>query len=176
MVGHSDWVERWLAPAVGIGRNQMSTLFRKSIFALVAMAAPSSTQTDKQAESCNAADNSKIHIRNRLLDARRTQANPADVVAHENRGLSYVRLHLYDRAIGDFGAAIRLNPQDAGAFNNRGDAYGSLSQFQRAVTDFSDAIRLDPPMVEAYAGRSLAYKSLGQMDRAKNRCRSGAHT
>jgi tetratricopeptide (TPR) repeat protein len=148
----------------------MRALTRVSFAALAcaAIAAPISGQTNEQADSCNAADASKYSYTEQIAGCTAyIKANPQIVVAYKNRGISFAKLHLLDRAIADFNEAIRLDPQDAGAYNNRGDVYGSLGQADRAVADLSEAIRLNPDMAEAYAGRSLAYRSLGQMDLAK---------
>ena len=60
------------------------------------------------------------------------------------------------RAIQDYGEAIRLDPQDADAHYLRGIAYDELGQPQRAIQDYDDAIRLDPQDADAYANRALA--------------------
>src|SRR5215813_12542794 len=72
----------------------------------------------------------------------------------------------YDRAIADYGEAIRLIPKYALAFSNRGVAYGKKSEYDRAISDFNEAIRLDPKLAFAFFNRGLAYGHKGDHDRA----------
>ncbi len=61
----------------------------------------------------------------------------------------------YDKAIADYGEAIRLNPGDAEAYARRGCASRAGKRYDQAITDFDEAIRLDPKDSEAYYGRSV---------------------
>ena len=42
---------------------------------------------------------------------------------YRNRGWAYIDQGDYDKAIAEFGEAIRLNPNDANAYRGRGTAY-----------------------------------------------------
>jgi tetratricopeptide (TPR) repeat protein len=90
--------------------------------------------------------------------------------AYGNRGIAYVKLGQYQRAIQDYDTAIRLKPDDAIAvavYNNRGLAYAELGQYQRAIQDYDTAIRLKPDYaMAAYYNRGDAYANLGQHQRA----------
>ncbi|MCW7069216.1 MAG: tetratricopeptide repeat protein [Methanophagales archaeon] len=55
--------------------------------------------------------------------------------AYYNRGVAYVGLGKYNRAIEDFNKAIKLNPDDAEAYYNRGLAYVGLGKYNRARED-----------------------------------------
>src|ERR1700733_1931868 len=72
----------------------------------------------------------------------------------------------YDRAIHDFGEAIRLDPSYPDAFNFRGVALAGKGQFEQAITDFDQAIRLDPNYAVAIYNRGLAAKNLGRTGEA----------
>ena len=52
-------------------------------------------------------------------------------VAHAERGIAYVTLLDYDRALLDFGEAIRIDPSFARAFANRGAVYGAKQDFEK---------------------------------------------
>jgi len=65
-------------------------------------------------------------------------------VAHTERGIAYVTLLDYDRALLDFGEAIRIDPSFARAFANRGAVYGAKQDFEKALADFSRVLTLEP--------------------------------
>ena len=65
-------------------------------------------------------------------------------VAYNDRGYAYDDKGEYDRAIQDYGEAIRLNPDFAFAYNNRGIAYRSKGEYDRAIQYFNQVLRLKP--------------------------------
>src|SRR6266436_5340139 len=56
--------------------------------------------------------------------------------AHYNRGLAWLEMGEYDRAIADFDDSIRLDPTSAWTFNNRGSAWYAKANLNRGVFDF----------------------------------------
>jgi C-terminal peptidase prc len=78
-------------------------------------------------------------------------------VAFSNRGdAAYEKGH-HDRAIIDYGMAIRLDRTFASAFVRRGNAYQAKGDLDRAIADFGEAIRLDPKHVFQVIDRGNAY-------------------
>ncbi len=73
------------------------------------------------------------------------------------RGVAYVQIKLYDKAIRDFDKTISLDPDDALAYNNRGFAYAHIKLYDKAIQDFDKAIGLDPEHVATYNNRGNAY-------------------
>ena len=65
-------------------------------------------------------------------------------VAHTERGVAYVTLLDYDRALLDFGEAIRIDPTFARAFANRGAVHGAKQDFDKAIDDFTRVLELEP--------------------------------
>ena len=59
----------------------------------------------------------------------------------------------YDKAIADYGEAIRLDPKDAFAYNSRGLAWYSKKEYDKAIADYDEAIRLKPDFAVAYYNR-----------------------
>jgi tetratricopeptide (TPR) repeat protein len=72
----------------------------------------------------------------------------------------------YDRAIAEFGEAIREDPYNAVVFVARANAYFGHGDFDRAIADFDEALRLNPVLAAAYAGRAYAYRAKGKDDLA----------
>ena len=68
----------------------------------------------------------------------------------------YARRDVLDRAIDDYGIALRLDPQLADIFNARGELWRKKGDRPKALQDFGAAIRLNPNHPQAKAN----YKSL----------------
>jgi tetratricopeptide (TPR) repeat protein len=89
------------------------------------------------------------------------------VPAHINRGLAYVALREYDKAIADFDQAIRSTPKDASLYFKRGVAQAGSGDWPGAVQSYSEAIRINPKYADAYGNRSLAYRRIGDGNKAQ---------
>ncbi len=86
--------------------------------------------------------------------------------AHTERGVAYVALLDYDRAISDFGEAIRIDATFSKAFANRGAVHGAKQDFDKAIDDFTQAIELGPRSAHAFADRAGMHRLTGQHDAA----------
>jgi tetratricopeptide (TPR) repeat protein len=86
--------------------------------------------------------------------------------AFYRRGNAYNEKGNYDRAIEDYGRAIRLNPTHANAFANRGVAYARKRDYDRAIQDYDKAVQFDPKHADAFSNRGVAYARKRDYDRA----------
>ena len=110
------------------------------------VAAAASGEADKIIAICGALiDNDKT------LRADRIKALIA-------RGGAFGRTETIDRAIADYGTALRLDPTLADIFNIRGELWRLKGDRVRALADFAAAIRLNPQHEAARAN----HKSLAQ--------------
>ena len=87
-------------------------------------------------------------------------------IAHNNRGFAYDQLGMPDRAIREYGAAVRVDPDFAVAYNNRGYAYNDIGLYSQAIADFSEAILLKPDYADAFNNRGIARAQLGDLPAA----------
>ena len=87
-------------------------------------------------------------------------------VAHTERGVAYVTLLDYDRALLDFGEAIRIDATFARAFANRGAVHGAKQEFGQAIEDFTRVLALEPRSAHAFADRAGMYRLNGEHDAA----------
>jgi tetratricopeptide (TPR) repeat protein len=85
--------------------------------------------------------------------------------AYSSRGLAYRLKGEYDRAIQDYGQAIKLNAKSATAYANRGVAYDNKGEYDRAIQDYDQAIKLKPS-AEVYFNRGNAYLGKARHDLA----------
>ncbi len=87
-------------------------------------------------------------------------------IALNNRGYAHDLLGASNRAIRDYGEAIRIDPAFAVAYHTRGFALNSRGKHVRAAADFSEAIRLKPNYSDAFNNRGIAFANLADLDRA----------
>ena len=86
--------------------------------------------------------------------------------AYLRRGDCYASLHDFDRAIDDFGTAIRLMPSDPRARLARSWAYLGKGEPEQALSDAAEALRLDPTLAEAHLIQAEVFARKGVPDRA----------
>jgi tetratricopeptide (TPR) repeat protein len=72
----------------------------------------------------------------------------------------------YDRAIEDYGQAIKLDPLDSEIFDNRCWTYATVNKLQEALKDCNESLRLRPNFAPTLDTLGFVYLKLGQFDRA----------
>lgn len=92
-----------------------------------------------------------------LIDNEKT-ARGDRIKALVARAGAFERREMYDSAISDYDAALRLDPALADIFNARGELWRRKGDRPRAVADFGAALRLNPDHPAAKAN----HKSLAQ--------------
>ena len=96
---------------------------------------------------------------------------PEDLgAAFFNRGLTYHGKGQYDRAIQDYGQALKLRPNYPDALYQRGLAYRRSGQNDRAMQDYDQALRLKPDLVDALNSRCYLKAIIGQLQPALLDC------
>jgi tetratricopeptide (TPR) repeat protein len=109
------------------------------------MAAIAAHDDDKVTAECGA-----------LIDNEKT-AKPDRIKALVARAAVFARKDQLDRAIADYGEALRLEPQ-ADIYNRRGELWWKKGDRPKAVSDFAAAIKLSPDHPAAKGN----YKRLAQ--------------
>jgi len=89
---------------------------------------------------------------------------------YNHRGLVYLSLSNYEKAIADFTKAIELEPNDTRVYTNRGLAYRMVKKLDRALEDFNKSENINPLWPDTFYGRSLTYYDLGNLRRALEDC------
>jgi len=82
--------------------------------------------------------------------------------------LAYENLGFVDKAVEDYGEAIRLAPQLTVAFSNRVGAYTKLGKFRDGVNDLNLALDADPESATGRNYRGVAVLYLGEIDKSLN--------
>jgi len=81
-----------------------------------------------------------------------------------NRANAFAERRLFDRAVADYGQALRLLPDDPDFLANRGHALLELRRVEDAISDYDRALRLKPALVAALDGRCYAQAILGRLE------------
>jgi tetratricopeptide (TPR) repeat protein len=138
---------------------------RNFVIALVLISAVLPSAARAQARCGDPDPEVSISVCSAVIQSGRARGREL-AVAHTDRGVAYVSLLDYDRALSDFGEAIRADPTFARAFANRGAVHGAKQDFDKAIEDFTRAIELGPRSAHAFADRAGMHRLNGQHDAA----------
>jgi hypothetical protein len=86
-------------------------------------------------------------------------------LAYNNRGMVFLKVGQFNKAIPDFDKAIALDPSYAKAYYNRGSAFEQMGDFDKAIADYKRTIALDPLYYEAYYYLDQALKKIGRLNK-----------
>ncbi len=92
--------------------------------------------------------------------------------AFNNRGLAYRLKGDLERAIQDYGQAIKIYAKFADAYNNRGVAYDKRGEYDRAIQDYDQSLKLKPS-AEAHFNRGNAHLGKSRVCRRHRRLQPG---
>lgn len=91
---------------------------------------------------------------------------PPDEALHEARGLVYLDIDNYQKALTDFDQVIELEPLKGRHHYNRGVVYHRMGREQDAIDDLSRAIELGSTEDCVFCLRGLAWRALGNTAQA----------
>lgn len=91
---------------------------------------------------------------------------PQHFGALDNRGLCYLALKDYGRAIDDFSSAIRVNQSSSMSYVYRAAAYLGKNNTNSAKKDYEDAMFYDVNNLEAYYGLNMLYVGTREYQRS----------
>ena len=91
--------------------------------------------------------------------------------AHNNLGLAWQALGIFDRAISEYERAIEANPDHPDARNNFGVALLRRGRHEEAIAQLEQAVALDPSNEKTWFNLGAACEAAGDHDRAAARFR-----
>src|SRR5687767_2100894 len=138
---------------------------RNYVIALVLISALLPSSVRGQSRCGDADPEISISMCSALIQSGRLRGRDL-AIAHTGRGVAYVTLLDYDRAVQDFDHAIRADSTYAKAFANRGAVYGAKQDFDKAIEDFTRVLTLEPHSAHAFADRAGMHRLNGQHDAA----------
>jgi tetratricopeptide (TPR) repeat protein len=148
--------------------SSMRRVFFPSLLVATLLAAAAHAQTAQERQWCESDEEVTVSQRidgcSAVIKAGRDRGEKL-AEAYNSRGVAYRLKGEYDRAIQDYGQAIKLDAKSATAYANRGVAYDNKGEYDRAIQDYDQAIKLKPS-AEVHFNRGNAYLGKGQHDHA----------
>jgi tetratricopeptide (TPR) repeat protein len=92
--------------------------------------------------------------------------DPESALAYYGRGCEYSQNGDLDRALEEFGAAIKIDANYANAYDSRGCVYAKKADYDQAIADFTEAIRINPKESFYYRHRGDVYADKKNYDQA----------
>ena len=147
----------------------MTAKHLSSIAAALVLAAPGAfAQTQQERQWCESETgvtaDQRIDGCSAVIKAGREKGDKLAEVFN-NRGVAYRVKGDHERAIQDYGQAIKLNTKFAAAYINRGVAYDHKGDYDRAIADYEQALKLKPS-AEGHFNRGNAHLAKREYDRA----------
>jgi tetratricopeptide (TPR) repeat protein len=96
------------------------------------------------------------------IESSSSDKKEIDEKVYYERGIAYLHLGQYIKAINDLNEAIKINSNYANAYWNRAVAYMCLQKYNQALDDFSKAISLSPNDARIYNNRGIIYSQQEQ--------------
>jgi len=84
----------------------------------------------------------------------------------QTRGTVYFYKRDYDRALQDYGQAIKLDPLNSEIFDNRCWTYATINKPEEALKDCTESLRLRPNFAATLDTLGFVYLKLGRFDQA----------
>ncbi|MEO6590315.1 MAG: tetratricopeptide repeat protein [Pyrinomonadaceae bacterium] len=89
------------------------------------------------------------------IKTEKTVENQENFTALFNRGLIYMVLGSYLKAINSFSGAVKINPVSSEAFFQRALAHEKSGDYEETLEDYSTVIKLDPSNFAAFYRRGM---------------------
>jgi tetratricopeptide (TPR) repeat protein len=150
----------WVVLPLGAGATETSLTADTQVSSAPCVAAMAAGDDDKIVAACGS-----------LIDSDKA-AKPDRVKALIARGSAYDRKDLIDRAIDDYGTALRLDPTLVDTYTARGVLWRRKGDRPHALEDFAAAIKLNPNQSSAksnYKSLALELERLGALMAVSNK-------
>jgi len=83
-----------------------------------------------------------------------------------NRGLAYLNIGNFEKAISDYKKALEIEPTHADAYWGLGNIYYLKGEYKKSISEYSTALKFKPDEPGIYYNRGLAYLKIGEIDKA----------
>jgi tetratricopeptide (TPR) repeat protein len=130
--------------------------YARNCFRAASIAARIHYTSTKEIENCNRSLNySAMSLRDRAATLT-------------NRGIIYMALEDYERAINDYSSALKLKPEFGEIYVNIGNIYYLGKVYDKAIEEYTNAIDRQTTKIHiAHINRGMAYENLGEFDYAE---------
>ena len=131
------------------------------------LAGPSFAANQKDISDCDQSDRDDLRIAGctRLINARDVSIRSI-ASAYNKRGIAWKNKREFDKAIADYGQAIKTDPKLSDPWHNRAQLFLSRKEYDKAIVDYIGAIKLDPGYAPSFRGRADCWDYKKQHDKA----------
>lgn len=137
------------------------------IASAVTFAPPASAQSVQQAFSdCRTSKDLGIKVSACTFVIQNSKNKSYIERAHNSRGLGYMALDDYRKAVSDFSSAFSYDRKNSGYLDNRQGAYFALGDYRSALNDAELAVHLSPSEAFVYRSRGAIFSQLGKYQNA----------
>lgn len=91
-------------------------------------------------------------------------------VMYNHRGMAYLALSQYPRAMKDFASAVQYNLENFRAYNNRALTHRLRHEYKAALEDLDQSLLVNPIQTEGYYIRALTHYDLHDYSKALQDC------
>ena len=91
-------------------------------------------------------------------------------VMYNHRGMAYLALSQYQRAMKDFASAVQFNEENFRAYNNRALTHRVRQEYEEALEDLDRSLEINPIQTEGYYIRALTQFDLHDYSKALQDC------
>ncbi len=85
---------------------------------------------------------------------------------HNNLGIAYEKLGMYERSIDELNEALRLDPDYIEVHNNLAVTYDKMENVDQAINELREVLRLNPDHAEAHSNLGNIHAKLGNYEEA----------
>ncbi len=94
------------------------------------------------------------------------KTSPSGSTIHNNLGNVYFQKGNYDKAIEEFGMAIKINPAYGDAYHNLGNTYYHIQRMPEAAENYRKALEFNPRLWQSHQNLAAIYYGQGRYDLA----------
>lgn len=91
---------------------------------------------------------------------------PGSAESYLKRGVAYLDIRQWDKAMEDFNKALALDPQMKKVHQHRAFVYFQNEEYDRALADLNVEAQRSPRDAEIYSSRGNVYQRMGELDKA----------
>ena len=102
-----------------------------------------------------------------ILSNQLIKNNPNNFTAIANRGIIFINLNKFQKAIDDFALVLKINPNDVETLSNLALAQKWLGYTEQSLQNLNKAIKIKPTHIEAYCVKAGVYIDLHQYNKSK---------
>jgi tetratricopeptide (TPR) repeat protein len=152
---------------VGIIMTRATAILLGLMLAAVFAFTAAQARADENTDTCFKEDGQPaIDACTRAIDSKKFSGATLATI-YNNRGIELRQSQDYDRAIADYGQAIRIDAEFTGAYTGRGLAYEGKGETEKAKADYRKVLAMPQKYQDGQWAQDTARERLAALDTSK---------